>query len=73
QRTLKAIADAAQLDHRIIWRRQPKDVIGRILRLARKREPYLGRFIHDWATEEYLKSHLKNKRQYQKRMKYGQD
>jgi len=34
---------------------------------ARKKQPYLKRFAHDWATEEFAKAYLKRHRGYCKR------
>ncbi|KAJ3001435.1 hypothetical protein NUW54_g6424 [Trametes sanguinea] len=73
QRTVRALVGNAGLDHRVIWRRQPKEVIGKVLRVARKRQPYLRRFVNDWATEELAKQYLKNRRAYCRRMNYDQD
>lgn len=73
RRTIRTIANGSHLDWCLPWYRQDKTKIGRIMLLARKRQPYLERFARDWATEEFLKSHLKNKRRYNKRMGYDDE
>ncbi|EED85497.1 predicted protein [Postia placenta Mad-698-R] len=73
KRTIRTIANGSHLDWCLPWYRQDKTKIGRIMLLARKRQPYLERFARDWATEEFLKSHLKNKRRYNKRMGYDDE
>ncbi|KAF9800013.1 hypothetical protein IEO21_10457 [Rhodonia placenta] len=73
KRTIRTIANGSHLDWCLPWYRQDKTKIGRIMLLARKRQPYLERFARDWATEEFLKSHLKNKRHYNKRMGYDDE
>ncbi|TDL14471.1 hypothetical protein BD410DRAFT_859818 [Rickenella mellea] len=67
QRTIRSIVQQANLDHKDTWHHQDKELVGRCMRLARQRQPYLKRFYRDWATEEYIKVHLKNKRHYEKR------
>ncbi|KAI0052947.1 hypothetical protein FA95DRAFT_1482312, partial [Auriscalpium vulgare] len=72
QRGVRYLVFAAQLDHRVHWRHQDKEKIGRLFRVARSRHPYLCRFVHDWATEEFVKSSLKNRRAYHTRMNYDE-
>ncbi|KAH9844116.1 uncharacterized protein C8Q71DRAFT_903221 [Rhodofomes roseus] len=67
-RTIRNIVNGSHLDWRLPWYRQDKTKVGRIFILARKRQPYLKCFPRDWATEEYLKSHLKNKRRYNRKI-----
>ncbi|KAI0373515.1 hypothetical protein BV20DRAFT_920496, partial [Pilatotrama ljubarskyi] len=73
QRTIRSLVGNAGIDHRLVWRRQPKDVLGKLFRVARKRQPYLHRFVNDWATEELVKQYLKNRRAYYRRMHYDDD
>ncbi|KAF8682084.1 hypothetical protein AX14_004399 [Amanita brunnescens Koide BX004] len=46
------------------WPVQDKEVIGQVMKIARECQPYLAQFTHNWATEEIIKSNLKNKRAY---------
>ena len=34
---------------------------------ARSRQPYLRRFVNDWATEDMVKQYLRNRRAYARR------
>ncbi|KAH9949424.1 hypothetical protein B0H21DRAFT_838944 [Amylocystis lapponica] len=53
---------AAQLDTQVHWPHQPKEKLSKIFRVARKKHPYLRRFAHDWATEEFAKAYSKRHR-----------
>ncbi|KIL64662.1 hypothetical protein M378DRAFT_178767 [Amanita muscaria Koide BX008] len=66
-RTVLRLADHAGLDHDTLWFNQPKAQIVRICQLAMKKQPYLKRFAHSWATEAILKTICKHRRDYARR------
>ncbi|KAF8224790.1 hypothetical protein L208DRAFT_1128737, partial [Tricholoma matsutake] len=52
------------LDCAVLWHRQPKELISKIIGAAQQRHSYFKRFPHGWPIEEFLKSNLKNKHAY---------
>jgi len=64
---VRAIVQASGLDKNVRWNRQPLETVSKIFKVARKKQPYLKRFAHDWATEEFAKAYLKRHRGYCKR------
>ncbi|TBU31205.1 hypothetical protein BD311DRAFT_752850 [Dichomitus squalens] len=73
QRTVRDLIGRAGLDYHSIWRQQPKAVIGKVYRVARGRQPYLRRFVNDWATEEMVKQYLRNRRAYARRQGFADE
>ncbi|KAF9457720.1 hypothetical protein BDZ94DRAFT_1326070 [Collybia nuda] len=60
----------AGLDPLVFWNRQPSVVISQIIRMAQSQHTYLKRFHNGWAVQEFIKSHLKNRRAYARKCGY---
>ncbi|KAI0039306.1 hypothetical protein FA95DRAFT_1655455 [Auriscalpium vulgare] len=61
---VRSLVAAAQLDPTTHWAHQDVVKLGKVFQVARDTFPYLRRFPNDWATEEFVKSSMKNKRAY---------
>jgi len=68
QRTVRSLVIQAGLDPLKKWKKQPRVAVNRLFTVARQRQPYLGRFENDWATEAFAMTYLKNRRAYLKRL-----
>ncbi|KAF8229723.1 hypothetical protein L208DRAFT_1154457, partial [Tricholoma matsutake] len=63
RRAVRDLSAKAGLDCTVLWHRQPKELISKIIG-AVSRHGYFKQFPHGWPIEEFLKSNLKNKRAY---------
>lgn len=62
QRMIKSLVDRAGIASMTQFRHIEPLVLGKIHRIARQREPYLARFQHNWATDEFIVMLLKSRR-----------
>ncbi|EKM73904.1 hypothetical protein AGABI1DRAFT_133894 [Agaricus bisporus var. burnettii JB137-S8] len=64
-----SLCEQGSIDCMIDWRRQPHDRLSKVAsqKLA-KRVPYLQKFTHNWAAYDILKTVLRNKRGYKRKM-----
>ncbi|KAF9467060.1 hypothetical protein BDZ94DRAFT_1318888 [Collybia nuda] len=70
RRCVRTLVGNAGLDPSVIWNRQPSVVISQIIRMAQSQHTYLKRFHNGWAVQEFIKSHLKNRRAYAQKCGY---
>ncbi|EIN06678.1 hypothetical protein PUNSTDRAFT_136523 [Punctularia strigosozonata HHB-11173 SS5] len=67
-RHVRDLTIAAQLDWRVPFRRQPKDDLAKIYRLAMESFDYLKQFECCWPVDEIISQHFRNKRKYNAKM-----
>ncbi|KZV97567.1 hypothetical protein EXIGLDRAFT_703214 [Exidia glandulosa HHB12029] len=64
QRTVRRCVDRAGLDETKGIRRQDTVKLANIFKASRELQPYLRKFVNDWATIEFVKMLLRNRRQH---------
>jgi len=62
QRMIKSLVNRADIPSTIHFRHINPVTLGKIHRIARQRQPYLARFQHNWATDEFIVMLLKSRR-----------
>ncbi|KDQ17184.1 hypothetical protein BOTBODRAFT_185910 [Botryobasidium botryosum FD-172 SS1] len=62
QRMIKSLVNRADIPSTIHFRHIDPVTLGKIHRIARQRQPYLARFQHNWATDEFIVMLLKSRR-----------
>ncbi|KAK2463509.1 hypothetical protein APHAL10511_004260 [Amanita phalloides] len=65
---VRGLLAKSSIKYHVPWKRQDKEVIGHIINVARDIQPYFCHFDQNWALEEMIKTMLKNKRSYRKRV-----
>ncbi|KZV84258.1 hypothetical protein EXIGLDRAFT_700646 [Exidia glandulosa HHB12029] len=67
QRAVRRCVDMADLDHTLHMKKQDVCALSKVYKAARSIKPYLKRFEHNWATYEFIKMLLRNRRQHSAR------